>query len=165
MSPRRSAIAKRPWWKTPSIAAAALIVGIALGVAVGRSSKSSNDASSVAPAQSASASASAAPASPAPVVVKSVVLQVSGNAAKTTKNFVVAADWSVAYSYDCTSVGKASSFSVIEHGGDGVPLPIVNVTGTKGAKVAYQRNDGGERALEIDSGCDWTLTVTSGDAG
>lgn len=95
----------------------------------------------------------------------SVVLQASGTGQKTTKTFTVAADWSVKYTYDCASFGTSGNFAVLEHGNDLDGLPIINTMGDKGSDITYQHSDGGQRLLEVNSECDWTLTVTSGDAG
>jgi hypothetical protein len=156
----------RPPWKTPLIAGVALIVGVAIGMAIG-SSKSNGSPSATGtkptPSVAVSASASSPPAASA-ARAKSIVLQTSGNGAKTTNTFTVAANWSVKYSYDCGGAGKASNFSIIQHG-SAIPLPIVNTTGAKGSDTSYQHADGGQLALEINSTCDWTVTVTSGDNG
>jgi len=59
------------------------------------------------------------------------------------------------------------TFAIIQNGGglgqDG--LPIVNSSGTKSGDTSYQHSGGGQHSLEVDSERDWTLTVTSGDAG
>lgn len=164
----------RPKWKTPLIAAVALVVGIAIGAAAGGGSKSSNapDASGTTSTSSSSAPTTAAKSAPthaAPVApaapATSVVLQTSGDGAKTTKTFIVTADWSVKYTYDCANFGTQGNFAVMEHGGDLDGLPIVNTLGSKGGDTTYQHGDAGQRSLEVNSECAWTLTVTSGDAG
>lgn len=173
----------RPRWKTPVIALAALIVGIAIGAA-GNSSNSasaSTASGSAAPATSApspaapaiSAPAAAAPAAPsasaaaaAPAApATSVVLTVSGNGIKTTKQFTVADNWSLKYTYNCSSFGSQGNFQVMEQGGDNDGLPLVNELGSKGTDVTYQHGDAGRHSLEVNSECSWTVTVTSGDAG
>lgn len=168
----------RPRWKTPLIAAVALVVGIAIGAAAGGGSKNDNGSStasgststgaassapsSAAPGHSAAAAAAhSAPAAPA----KNVVLQTSGNGQKTTKTFTVASSWSVKYTYDCTDFGMQGNFAVSENGGEMNGLPIINALGKKGSDTTYQHDDAGQRSLEVDSECNWTLTVTSGDAG
>jgi hypothetical protein len=147
-----------------------LVVGVAIGMAIENFKHSGAPAaigaaptpsvSASAPDSSASASAPATAAKP----IKSVVLQTSGMGAKTTRTFTVSADWSVRYSYDCGGSASATNFSIIQHG-SAIPVPIVSTTGTKGSHTAYQHQDGGQLALEINSACDWTVTVTSGDSG
>lgn len=166
------AVKARPRWKTPLIAAVALVVGIVIGTAIGGSSKNdsspsasgSTSTSSSAPTAAKSAAKSAAPAAPA-ALAASVVLQTSGNGQKTTKTFTVAANWSVKYTYNCASFGTQGNFVVMEHGNALDGLPIVNTSGNKGSDVSYQHSDGGQRSLEVNSECDWTLTVTSGEGG
>jgi hypothetical protein len=167
----------RPRWKTPLIAAVALVVGIAIGAAAGGGSK--NDTSSTASGSTSTGVTSSAPSSPAPAhsaaapaahsaaaaPAKSIVLQTSGNGTKTTKQFTVAADWSVKYSYDCSSMMGQGNFIVTENGGDNDGVPIVNLLGAKGSDVTYQHSDSGQHSLEINSECNWTVTVTSGDGG
>jgi hypothetical protein len=154
------------------------VVGIAIGAAANGGSKNSpaasgsaSTASSVAaPASSAAAPAAAAPktsAAPAapPAAAKSVVLQTSGEGEKTTKQFTVADNWSVKYTYDCASLGFKGNFVISEDGGELSGLPIVNELGDKGSDTTYKHDDAGQRSLEINSECSWSVTVTSGDAG
>lgn len=174
----------RPKWKTPVIALVALVVGIAIGAAAngskgtspsttaGATSTSAATATSSAPAAATSAPAPAAPApatsaaAAAPAApATSVVLTASGNGIKTTKQFTVADNWSLKYTYDCSSFGSQGNFQVFEKGGDNDGLPLVNELNSKGGDVTYQHSDAGQHSLEVNSECSWTVTVTSGDAG
>lgn len=166
----------RQKWKTPLIAGAAFVVGIAIGVAAGGGSKTDNSstasgstssatsASASAPTSAAPATSAAAPAAPA-AAAKSVVLQVSGSGIKSTKQFTVADNWSLKYTYDCSSFGTQGNFQVTEQGGDNDGMPLVNELGNKGSDVTYQHSDAGQHSLSVNSECSWTVTVTSGDAG
>lgn len=172
----------RPKWKTPLIASVALVVGIVIGAAAnGSKSTPSTTAGSTsttgttapsapAPATSAAAAAPAKPATSTPPAApaapaKSVVLTVSGNGIKTTKQFTVADNWSLKYTYDCSSFGSQGNFQVMEQGGDNDGMPLVNELAAKGSDVTYQHSDAGQHSLEVNSECSWTVTVTSGDAG
>lgn len=162
----------RPRWKTPVLMGVALVVGIAIGAA-SNGSKSDSGSSSASGVTLTTPSAATAPGGAAPAksaaapaaAAKSVVLQISGSGQKSTKTFTVAADWSVKYSYDCSSFGTTGNFAVMEHGSVMDGLPIVNTLGSKGTDITYQHSDAGQHSLEVNSECDWTLTVTSGDAG
>jgi len=164
----------RSKWRTPLIALVSLGVGIAIGAAAngskaspsttgaaGSASASAAPSSSAAAAAQTSAAAPAAPAAPA----KHVVLTVSGNGIKSTKQFAVGGDWSLKYSYDCTSFGSQGNFQVSEQGGSNDGLPLVNELGKKGSDVTYQHSDAGTHSLSVNSECSWTVTVTDGDAG
>lgn len=173
----------RPRWKTPVIALVALVVGIAIGAAAngskntpaptgsGSAATTSTTPSSAVPAASAPAPAApAAPPTSAPAAAPaapatSVVLTVSGNGIKTTKQFNVADNWSLKYTYDCSSFGAQGNFQVMEQGGENDGMPLVNELGNKGGDVTYQHGDAGQHSLEVNSECSWTVTVTSGDAG
>jgi len=190
--PAPQPVKARPRWKTPVIALVALVVGIAIGAAASGSKNTpsttagstSTSSSAAAPAPGASASsvpalaapASSAPAAAAPakstaaapapaVPATSVVLTASGNGIKTTKQFTVADNWSLKYSFDCSSFGSQGNFQVFEQGGDGDGSVLVNELSNKGGDVTYQHSDAGQHSLEVNSECSWTVTVTSGDAG
>jgi hypothetical protein len=123
-----------------------------------------------APATSKAAPAPAATKAPAPAPkptttkppapATKVVLHVSGNGIKTTQNFTVGPEWSLSYTYNCSSFGMSGNFAVIENNGNGSVL--ANTIGDKGADTTYQHSDGGTHSLEVNSECDWTMTVTDG---
>ncbi|HTJ70074.1 MAG TPA: hypothetical protein VL551_21235 [Actinospica sp.] len=94
---------------------------------------------------------------------KTVVLKESGDGIKSTKSFTVGNDWSLAYSYDCSSFGSQGNFQVYEDYPNGDVL--VNELQEKGSDTTYQHDDAGTHSLEVNSECSWTITVTDGDDG
>lgn len=167
--PTPPVVKARSRWKTPLIALAAFVAGIVIGAAFAGGTTPGSTAAPTATQSSPAAGPSSpgpvkSPAAP-PAQAKNVVLQTSGNGQKTTKQFTVAGDWSVRYTYNCASFGMAGNFVVSEHGGEVDGMPIINTSGDKGGDVSYRHGDAGQRSLEVNSECDWTLTVTSGDGG
>jgi hypothetical protein len=166
--PPPSRAAARPRWKTPLIAAGALIVGIAIGAAAGAGSKgttaTSGSTGAAAPATSRGALAPSSPAAAA-APAKSVVLQVSGTGTKTTKNFTIGkGDWSLAYTYDCSGFASGQgNFQVYEDYPNGQIL--ANELGKSGKQTTYQHGDSGTHSLEVNSECAWSITATDGDGG
>lgn len=113
-----------------------------------------------APATSKAAPAPAPkPTTPAPPATKTV-LHVSGNGIKTTQNFTTGPEWSLTYTFNCAGFGGTGNFAVMENGGTGSVL--VNALAAKGSDVTYQHGDAGTHSLEMNSECDWTITVTDG---
>ena len=104
-------------------------------------------------------SAAAPPAAPA----KTVVLAKSGEGMLSTKSFTVSEDWSLTYTFDCSSFGSQGNFQVYEDYPSGNVL--VNALSEKGGDVTYQTGDAGKHSLEVNSECKWTITVTDGDDG
>lgn len=171
-----ASVKRRPRWKTPLIAAVALVVGIAIGAAAGGGSKNGGSPTSAAAgtastAPSAPAAGAAKPAAPAtsaaapaPVAAPAtaVVLALSGNGQKTSKSFTIAkGDWSLKYSYTCSD--GQGLFQVYEDYPSGSIL--ANELSTKGGQTTYQHADSGKHSLTVNSTCAWTLTVTDGDGG
>lgn len=113
-----------------------------------------------APATSKAAPAPAPkPTTPAAPATKTV-LHVSGNGIKTTQNFTTGPEWSLTYTFNCAGFGGTGNFAVMENGGTGSVL--VNALAAKGSDVTYQHGDPGTHSLEMNSECDWTITVTDG---
>lgn len=144
-----------------------LVVIVAIAAAVGGSKTTNSTAANVqsttaATRQTSGAapiSSSAAPAAPA----KTVVLTKSGEGLVKTKSFTVGDDWSLTYSFDCSSFGMQGNFQVYEDYPDGQVL--VNALAKKGSDVTYQTGDAGKHSLEVSSECDWKITVTNNDDG
>ena len=172
------AVKARPKWKTPLIAAVALVVGIAIGAAAGGGSKNSNSPNAsgttstssspaAAPTSAAKSAAAAAPKSAAApaapqVPATAVVLTLSGSGQKTSKSFTIAkGDWSLKYSYSCSD--GQGIFQVYEDYPSGGIL--ANELETKGGQTTYQNADSGKHSLTVNSTCDWSLTATDGDGG
>jgi hypothetical protein len=107
-------------------------------------------------------------AAPTTAAAKTVVLKVSGNGIKDTKTFSISStDYSVAYTYDCSSFGTSGNFIADVQSSDmGTYDSIANVLGAKGSDVSYQ-HDGplSDVYVSVNSECSWTVTVTDGDNG
>lgn len=101
----------------------------------------------------------------APPVTRTA-LSISGTAIKKTKTFTVGDEWSIKYSFDCANFGSQGNFQVYVYVSDGslVDTPV-NVLATKGSDTTYEHASPGTFYLEINSECDWQVTVTDGDSG
>ena len=69
--------------------------------------------------------------------------------------FTAHGNWTLKYTYNCASFGQAGNFAVSDETG----MPLVNEVKLKGSGSSPQY-DSGTHHLEVDSECDWTLTVT-----
>lgn len=114
-------------------------------------------ASSPAPAKSQQAPAPAA-STPAPAA-PATVLTLKGNGIKNSPKFTTGNDWTVNYTYDCSSFGMKGNFQVYVDFPDG-DSPV-NELGEKGASSSAETG-AGSHSLKINSECDWTVTVTNG---
>jgi hypothetical protein len=129
------------------------------------------DAAASTPAQSTEPSATDAAAVPAstpssaPAPSKQVVLTIHGNGIKTTKTFSTGDDWSITYSFDCSSFGSQGNFQVYVYSDGSLSDAPVNELSDKGGDTTYEHGAGGTHYLEINSECSWTVTVTDGDTG
>lgn len=164
---------KRSKLKLGGIGCLGLIVLLAIaGIAGGTNSAAPTAVAQPADATQAGTTAPAAPAPPAgaaPVTTaapaQSVVLKVSGSGTKTTKTFTTGDDWSIKYTYDCSNFGTEGNFQIyVYDNGDPSDTPV-NELSKKGGDVTYEHGASGTHYLEMNSECDWTVTVTDGDTG
>jgi hypothetical protein len=125
---------------------AAVIIGI-VSVAASKSSPSSDSATAPPPVGS-TATKGAAPAKAA------TLLTLSGSGIENTAQFTTDGNWTLKYSYDCSSFGQAGNFVVSDETG----MPLVNEMNLKGSGSTPQY-DSGTHHLEVNSECDWTVTV------
>jgi hypothetical protein len=75
----------------------------------------------------------------------------------------VPSEWNLSYSYDCSNSGGTGNFIVNIHNSDNSPdffAPGVNELGASGLNVEHYHADAGTKYLEINSECNWTVTVT-----
>ena len=105
----------------------------------------------------------AAPApAPAPAPhVPQVLLQLSGSGSKSTQTFTAPSNWTLDYTYDCSSYGYKGNFQVMTYTADGsldFSNSPVNQLGMKGSDTQYYHS-GGQLYLEINSECSWTVTA------
>jgi hypothetical protein len=148
----------------------ALIVIIVIAAAVGSSGTNGSTAGSNSPAAAATTQAApgAAPAVAAPPATtaapaEAIVLTTSGNGQLTTRPFTVGNDWALTYSFNCANFGGQGNFQVYEDYPNGNIL--ANALAANGGNTTYQTGDAGTHTLEVNSECDWKITVTDNDSG
>ena len=99
---------------------------------------------------------------PAPAPhVPTILLQVSGSGTKSTQTFSAPTNWTLEYTYDCTSFsGGTGNFQVFiqKAAGGYSALTPVNQLGASGSDTEYYHS-GGQLYLEVNSECSWTVTV------
>lgn len=130
-----------------------IVVGIIGAVASG-GGKSTPAASDKSPG----AASSSAPTAKA----KQQLLDVQGSGTKSTNTFTAAGDWDLTWSYDCSNFGAQGNFVVIAKTKDNNPafrINPVNQLGAKGNDVDHY-HQGGSYFLEVNSECNWHITVT-----
>ena len=127
-------------------------------------SSTTGAAPGAAPAAAPATSAAAAPTAQA-VPAKTVVLKLSGSGTKNTKTFTTGADWSIAYTFDCSSFGSQGNFQVMVYTDGQIADAPVNALSANGNDTTYEHSAAGSHYLEVNSECSWTVTVTDGDGG
>lgn len=145
--------------------AAVIIICIIAGVVLSQgSSTGSTPAVSVPAAPDNTAAAPAQTpkqAAPQPAAPQTL-LNIKGNGSKTTQTFTAAGAWDLSYTYDCTSFGvPQGNFQVYVYNSDGSMSynnAPVNQLGKSGSDVEHYHT-GGSFYLEVNSECDWTVTV------
>jgi hypothetical protein len=91
-----------------------------------------------------------------------VVVSTGGSGNQTTANFTVAGNqWTIAYTYDCTSAGGEGSFIVNVHSSDSTSSQqAVSELGANGQNSTVEHGSG-TYYISVTSACAWHLTVTS----
>lgn len=160
------------------VVAGFIVIGVIGAVASGGKSTgaaSSSSSTTAAPAATEAATtqdvattqaAVAAPTTQA-APATTVVLQKTGSGTNKTKTFTISNDnWSIKYSFDCSSLGSSGNFQVYVYDGSGslVDLPV-NALADNGKDTTYETTGPGSYSLEINSECSWKVTVTDGDSG
>ena len=152
-----------------------LVLGLAIGAASQSTSKTSNTAAgtpsttttvtATVTAQNAApavAHTSAAPP-PAPSTTDApkpaVVFTTSGDGIKKTQSFTTGANWSVAYTFDCSNAGGQGN-SMLQVDGDLGDM-LANALAAKGADTSYEHDAAGSHYLSVNSECNWTLKVSN----
>ena len=91
--------------------------------------------------------------------VAGVLLDQSGSGIGNTPSFTTSGDWEIDWSYDCTNFGQSGKFAIFVFNPYGSLADVAaNQQGTKGAVVSNEHH-GGSYYLEVDSPCDWHVTV------
>ncbi len=98
---------------------------------------------------------------PKPVQKPVAIATFSGSGIENTPAFTTPASWQLSWSYSCASFGSEGNFQVYEYGTDGsLTSVLVNELGTgRGPVATWQYSDGGSHYLQINSECNWSLTV------
>jgi hypothetical protein len=155
------------------VAGALLLVGIGGALANSGSSNKSSTATTSTPSPAASVAASAAPApvvaavappsakpSVAPAGPK-VLLDKTGNGTSKTAIFQTSGEWTITYYFDCTGFGQAGNFQIyVYDGSSGLKDLPVNSLSLKGSDTVNEHNLSGPYYLEMNSECDWHVTVS-----
>ncbi len=83
-----------------------------------------------------------------------------GSGIKKTATFATPGEWTLQYSYDCSTFGSKGNFQVMEFDANGNMTDVlVNELDKKGSDQVPQHADDGSHYLEINSECKWTVTV------
>jgi hypothetical protein len=130
---------------------AAVVVLVILGAAAaGQKPAPSSPAVGEASAETPSGVASAAPASPV------VLLDLKGSGIHRSKKFTAGGEWTIAYTYDCTSFGQKGNFQIFVEG-DASDV-AANELAAKGQGTQNEFTPG-TFDLNMNSECDWHVTV------
>ena len=88
------------------------------------------------------------------------LLSLSGSGMKSTQTLSVPQEWSLAWTYDCSSFGQEGNFIVSVYNSDGTPSDVsgVNQLGRSGSDTEYF-HQGGNLYLVVNSECRWTIRV------
>jgi hypothetical protein len=89
------------------------------------------------------------------------VLSLDGSGTKSTKRFPVTSDWDLKWSYNCSgfSDGTGNFVIVPKAGATFSQDNLVNQLGASGDSTEHYHNGTGERYLEVNSECNWTVEV------
>lgn len=89
-----------------------------------------------------------------------LLLSLTGSGTKSTQTFSVPQEWSLAWTYDCSSFGQTGNFIVSVYNSDGTPSDVsgVNQLGRSGSDTEYF-HQGGNLYLVVNSECRWIIRV------
>ena len=131
-----------------AVVAVAVVIGVI--AAIGGTKTTVTSSGPDAPAASTTAAGA-----PAPAAKPKTLLTLKGTGIKNSAQFTTAGNWTLAYTFDCASFGSAGNFMVSDETG----MPLVNELKAKGNGNTPQYTPG-QHHLEVNSECDWTVTVT-----
>jgi hypothetical protein len=99
----------------------------------------------------------ASSAAAAPPAAATTLLTLKGTGTKTTAQFTTGSNWTVGYTYDCARLAGnfTGNFTVT----DETKMLLVDEIKLKGSGSSPQYA-AGTHHLQINSECDWTITVT-----
>lgn len=86
------------------------------------------------------------------------LLTTTGNGIKATTEFTTGDSWNLTYTFDCSGFGSSGNFAVTEYTTGEMTGILVNALAASGQDTVPVY-DAGRHHLEVNSECDWTLTV------
>jgi hypothetical protein len=97
---------------------------------------------------------------PAASTAPKVLLDQSGNGIASTAPFITGNKWTITYTFDCSSFGSQGNFQIYINNTDGSENDDAgaNQLATSGGSTDYYY-DAGSHSLQINSECDWHVTV------
>jgi hypothetical protein len=112
------------------------------------------------PSTTTKATSTPAQAKPAPAAAPKVLLDQSGNGQASTASFSTGDNWSITYTFDCSSYGSAGNFQITINNTDNSfnSDTGANALATSGGSTDHYY-DSGKHYLSINSECDWHVTV------
>lgn len=166
------------WFKDHKVASAVLgVILLIIIIAVATSSNNPTNTKSVAsvnskPAATTSKSTTSTTSTPAksttpaatttttPAPQPTVLLNQSGSGQAQTASFTTGKSWSITYTFDCSSFGSQGNFQIYIDNTDGSYNTDTgaNDLAMNGGNTDYYY-DAGSHYLQINSECDWTVTV------
>lgn len=125
------------------------------GVSTSRSS-SSGTGSPPAPQPTSSPTAKA---SQAPAAL-TVFYDRSGSGINKTPIFQTPNEWQIVWNFDCTNFGQSGNFQIFVYDGGGRLVDLAaNALAMRGQDTSYEHNLSGPYYLQMNSECDWHVTV------
>jgi hypothetical protein len=101
------------------------------------------------------------PGPPPPSPSGRTLLDLAGAGPKTTPDFVAGGAWDLAWSYDCTAMGRGRNFGVSVEGTGGARGNGVIQLGEKEAGIDHNDAGGGfHLKVDADQQCTWRVVVT-----
>lgn len=150
---------QRWWfWVLVVIIIIAIIASASSGGGSDNNANGGGGQTSQAPAsQSATASTTPPQSKPTPAKVR---LRQSGSGTQTTKTFTVTKDeWSIKYSFDCSSFGQSGNFQLyVYQGGKDLADVAANDLKKSGAATSFEHG-AGRYYITVNSECDWKIKV------
>jgi hypothetical protein len=139
-----------------------IIIAIALsGGGSGTNPPAANpDASRAAAASATGATTGTKTTPPAKPASGRTLLTTHGSGIKKTAKFSTGDDWTIHWTYDCSSFGQKGNFQIFVYTGNSPSDVAANELGNKGSDSSPEYGSSGTHYLEVNSECKWTLKVT-----
>jgi len=138
-----------------------VLIGIVTLIVIGIAASAGSNPGSTGAGTAVADSSGTAASTPAATAVKPhTVATFTGSGIENTSRFTVTSTWKLSYSFDCSSFGSAGNFAVDEDGGSDFNGVSVDDLATSKTGSSWAYSDAGTHYLEIDSECDWHVTIT-----